>query len=84
MSKKLTYQKKKNAVRTWRNTFVVPEGFWGGTAYLGTPGDISCDDLNSICEELNAEWELQDSANRIGWNMGEFIPGSVRQRELLP
>ena len=39
--------------------------------------------FDPVCDVLNSQWREQGSGFRIGYSMGEFIAGYVRQLELL-
>lgn len=73
---------KKNLVKRWRETGEIPEGCYGSDKYFSPPGGISVDELDTICDQLNEEWEAQDSGLRVYWSAGEFLPAFVEQRQL--
>lgn len=77
----MNYEEMKSTVRSWREN-CLPDCNGPDDSYCKDIESISCVELNSICDELNAEWEARDSALRIYWAMGEFLPGFKRQREL--
>ena len=83
----MKYNEKKEAVRQWRESGAqraggtVPKGCHGDATYLGFPS-IGFGELDNICDELNAEWKDKDEGWRVGWSMGEFMPGFQTQRQL--
>ena len=77
----MNYKEMKDTVRKWRED-CLPDLSGPSDSYCKDIRSITGAELDSICDELNAEWEGQDSALRIGWSMGEFRPGFKRQREL--
>jgi len=73
----------KALVKNWRETGLIAEGCSGNNTYFSTPGGMGCKELDAICDELNAEWEAEDSHLRVGWYAGEFHPRERRQRDLI-
>lgn len=78
----MQYEGKKQAVKVWAETGEISPECKGDDSYFSPPGGISCDVLDRICDELNAEWKSQDQGYRVGWSMGEFRKGFVQQRTL--
>ena len=77
----MNYDEMKSTVRTWREA-CLPDCSGPNDSYCREIDSITSDELDSICDEHNAEWTEQDSGLRIHWSMGEFRPSFKRQREL--